>query len=816
MKHLAKRTFISALTLAGFAVLTVWSVNTVSADQSASGGSGGHGGYNDYCTNYCSGFGVGWHYQTLDQLKNWPWDNGTNTGMTDSIRNEILSDCAAAGGFWRLSFERYEKYDGVTPTIVPNQYAGLVSVTSGQTWPYLTSGGGADWDTVMSDWKIADELEVTKTSWPNTSWFCFNPGWREEPDDPGPESGSGDSYFYSTTEATVSGLSDGPTLNVTTSPDGTSDIKFSTDDSSVTINFEHMLYYVSGIDSDPKDTFPNITTNWKVTTSGASYSASGSYTVNAKSSASSQVNSNSVTVPLAKGETKTVCQQIQYNPKYFSFGRNDIGWWEALEGGGWEWYHDYWEYFVESQSGSGISKVCVEITRPNDPTGAGPTSTGTMGSTLMYTGESATIGWSTNGPSYDTRRLAEWQAVVYQVPSVVGYNSMLTTSDPRYRGAGACGRYSGMQYRGCVILHGGSTGYSSHSYGPSDTIAVPDYVGDKYCNTFAYRYEYWYYITGQGWQHYSPPDYWYVYPSACRTIAKKPSTSIWNGSLLTNGSVNTSTSPRHQNPQLGDLAGSKITTYGSWAEYLDVIGGKVNGLGSGASFALGSGFQDVFMNSPLTITNNSSGNLGHSGVSSSTTFHTRLDTFLKDHATSDPGGTIGEWTNIEGTHILRHSGDLNITGNIKLRSNTTYSSIYQLPQVVLIVDGNVNISSNVEQIDAWIIATGTVNTCSNFVKGTTEADAIGFGNNPNPGDVCTHQLVFNGPVIADNLNLQRSFGSDPLIYYTKGTFGSDSERRSSAEVFNYRADNYLWAYAQAGRYHSSYTESYTRELAPRY
>ena len=72
MKHLAKRTFISALTLAGFAVLTVWSVNTVSADQSASGGSGGHGGYNDYCTNYCSGFGVGWHYQTLDQLKTGP------------------------------------------------------------------------------------------------------------------------------------------------------------------------------------------------------------------------------------------------------------------------------------------------------------------------------------------------------------------------------------------------------------------------------------------------------------------------------------------------------------------------------------------------------------------------------------------------------------------------------------------------------------------------------------------------------------------------------------------------------------------------
>lgn len=41
-------------------------------------------------------------------------------------------------------------------------------------------------------------------------------------------------------------------------------------------------------------------------------------------------------------------------------------------------------------------------------------------------------------------------------------------------------------------------------------------------------------------------------------------------------------------------------------------------------------------------------------------------------------------------------------------------------------------------------------------------------------------------------------------------------KQSPAEVFNLRMDNYLWAYAQAGRYDSSYTESYSRELAPRY
>ena len=70
--------------------------------------------------------------------------------------------------------------------------------------------------------------------------------------------------------------------------------------------------------------------------------------------------------------------------------------------------------------------------------------------------------------------------------------------------------------------------------------------------------------------------------------------------------------------------------------------------------------------------------------------------------------------------------------------------------------------------------------------------------------------------MAKRLTLNRSFGSDPGITDRQGTFGAASDRQTPAEVFNYRADAYLWAYAQAGRYDSSYTETYTRELAPRY
>lgn len=641
--------------------------------------------------------------------------------------------------------------------------------------------------------------------------------------EPEPEYGSGDAYFESETKATVSGLSDGPTMSTTSPRDGYSELKFSTDDDYVNIDFSHTMFYINNGSYDAKDTFPTVSTNWTVSTSGSGsngYSTSGTYSTYGKNSSSSQVNSNTVRISLSPGETKEVCQSINYRPKYISFGRIEhekrIGRWPNYR-----WVHDYWEYFESGSSGSNYSKVCVEVTRPADPTGS-PMSSGTMNNTLMYTGETAEIGWSVSGTSYPTRRLAQWEAIVYQVPVTVGYRNDITEGGSRYRGGGTCAYYNGKsstRYCGVFNSQSGSTGYGDtmayhHATSPpAFNVAVPDYVGDKYCNSFGYRYEYWYYTTEQGWQRYPSSDYWYIYNSTCRTIAKKPSMATWNNSILTNGGVQTSISPRHVPANMGDLASKSRTLYGSWTEYLNVIGGTVDGLTSGAALALGSSYQEVYSNSPLTIANNTT-NLGSSGVQSSTALRTRLDTYLKNQGATDPGDTIGGsgWTDRTGTSIYHRQGDLNITGNITLSAGN-YDNIYQLPQIVIFVDGNVNISSNVTQIDAWIIASSssTINTCSDFQVGVTEADAVGRSSN-----TCTNQLVFNGPVMAGRLALNRSFGSDPLISYRKGTFGANSDRQTPAEVFNYRADAYLWAYAQAGRYESSYTETYTRELAPRY
>lgn len=836
-----KRTIFLALILGCFGVLFVGSANLAMA---AIGGSGGHGSYNPYCTNYCTSWGAGWHWQDIDTFMSWPWDDGTNTGAEPAIKQQIYDTCKDVGGVYRLSFEYYNQHSDGSITLVPGQFAGLVSPDWGV--PYEDRAGVPEGTVKEAFLKAKYIYQVADTDWDETAWFCYSDELEEKPD-PEPEPGSGDANFYSTSTATVSGLSDGPNMSVTTDPDGSSEIKFSTDDASVNINFSHTISYVNNSSYASRDTFPNVSTSWNIKTdSGNGYATSGSYSTNAKSSASSNVNSNTVTVALAPGEKKTVCQYIQYNPKYYSFGRNDIGWWvyptveEPEEGEGPVapdppyWHHDYYEYYTESQSGSGVSKVCVEITRPENPGGTGATSTGLMNSTLMYAGESAdSIGWNLNGHTYPTRRISEWQAIVYQAPSNQAYYDGITDGSSRYYGSGACAYYNGKSNNSyCDIFSSardasgkspGSTGFNendnrTHSVKSQHNVVVPDQVGDKYCNSFAYRYEYWYYVTGQGWQHYPSSDYWYVYPAACRTIAKKPSTSIWNNSLLTSGGVRTTLSPRYNTAVMGTVSSgsSNVTTYGSWAEYLDVIGGKVNGLTSGASLALGSSKSGgVYSLSPLTIANSTT-NLGYSGISSSTTLRTRLETYLKDDA-SEIGETIGGagWENITDTRILRRTGDLRITGNITLNANSPYSDIYSLPQVVLFVDGNVEISSEVERIDAWIIATGTVDTCSEFVVGGssnrgTEADTIYQASS-----YCAKQLVINGPVITNSLELNRSFGSDPLVG-RRGTFGANSRRETPAEVFNYRADNYLWSYAQAGRYHSSYTESYTRELAPRY
>ena len=209
---------------------------------------------------------------------------------------------------------------------------------------------------------------------------------------------------------------------------------------------------------------------------------------------------------------------------------------------------------------------------------------------------------------------------------------------------------------------------------------------------------------------------------------------------------------------------------------------------------------------------------------------------------------LGDGIN-DNTLVIVVTGTLTINGNICLGSSgscnsdatqlinysygTSTDAPAKLPQV-LIFANNINIAENVTRVDAWLLAPdGTINTCAghntdNLVAFDAKHKYTNFGGN------CDKTLVVNGPVYAHHMELLRTGGSnhgtglsltpgiisDPRyrsLGSTRNQSGTDALRGSSApaEIFNLRADTYIWAYNQAQRY-SEAVVTYTRELAPRY
>lgn len=797
----------------------------VGATATVFGAAGNEGGVNggscapsSYTGTYWDTcYGATWRYYTTSS-------NSVHIPGNSNVTGGTVTGCAEAGGYYRLALEKYYVKNGVAQYSLGAQY-GLVQANKVSPYGSYTFNSSVS-PYSMSEAKQAFDLAVERgqnngLSWPNVSWFCSS-GDIEEPDDPDPEynHGSGDAHFYAKSTISIpSQNGDVSAHSQTTSNDGTTTIKLSTDGSSFTANFSHTLYYVNDSSYASNDVFDNVSTSWSVSDSGAS----GTYSKNGKSNGNSNVATSSQTVTLSPGETKTLCSQISYNPKYITFYKEDIqkqvhDYYHSYTNGGghwhWKWVHDYYHFQPNGSSGRENAKACVQVTRPSDPTGPGANTNANTSNKIFYAGEDGTVGWEASATGYNVRRVTQGQGIVYQVPVNVNYYSGITTGSTRYRGSNVCQYYQGKSNTSyCASMVSDSwSGNGNRSINTSKGVVIPDQVGSKYCNAYGYKIEYWYaYNSGSGdsWHHDSSRDYWYVYDSDCRAIAKKPSASIWNGSLQTNGGVKTSTSYRFDNPVMGaeSSSGGNRTLYGSWSEFMNVVAGQVDGTASGAKLYHGSSSRDLASNSPLTISNNNSSSIGYSGVTGNSAFRTRTGTYLAEQARTI-GNTLGAQINLRGTQIWKANGTLTITGDITLAPGP-YSSIYDIPRVIIFAD-DVNIASDVTRIDAWIIANGTVNTCSDFQARTTQADTTSVWSS-----ACAKQLVFNGPVVANKLALNRSFGSDALVTRTD-IFGNRSAKYSSAEVFNYRADDYLWAYAQAGRYDSSYTEAYTRELPPRY
>lgn len=807
----------------------------------------------------CTSWGITWVKQPLDEFL----QSSERVGLTSQQKQDMINATAGMADpyVYRLAYVDYANGGkiqlGSVSGLISNDRADRNNAV--YVDPSSIPGGmSAAEAQALFEYALSIGVDM-QYNWDQLAIFAFDEAWTDCGTDSSciqqkieqkiteqTENGDGSSamaYFQSKTIIDVgNGIPEGPQDS---GWDGHVAIEFSTDEPSVTVNFTHTIeYQPNGFSLGGKDKFTtkdsagdisagsgktdvadtvNNYTPYSITTGGG-----GTFGIFTTSSGTSTYGTAPQTVSLSPGETKTVCSYINYSNKFANMKSKkhiEVHYKAAdpatnspavPEDSHYDWY-------LNNYSGSGSSGACATITRPADPSGepVNPNSSGSTTSDIMFAGETTQLEWDLHGNTYDVRRLMERQITAHLVDVLPGRSGRFFDTTPRsasspynhYSGANIAARHNFGE-------EGANLDNSPDTYSKAFGVVVPDYVGYKYCHTGGYRYESWYAINGN-WKHDTRTDknyrnYWYVYSASCRTIAKKPTVAIWNGSILTAGGVTTSTSPRFDNAVMGAKVGEggSRTLYGSWVEYLAAVGKNVNYFTSGSSLAIGSknlsAPQSIPLstgNSPLTIANKD--RLGSSGIYNNSTYRTRLTTFLENQATPLTSDTLGAMNNVSNTQILTHNGDLKITGNITTNPGA-YNSIYHVPQVVIFVHGNLEIASDVTRIDAWLIIDGKINTCSDFTYGSTEADAVNRLR-----DTCNKQLVFNGPVLANGLTLNRSFGSDPLVTRT-GTFGAPPAKYNAGEIFNLRMDTYLWAYAQAGRYASSYTESYSRELAPRY
>jgi hypothetical protein len=320
-------------------------------------------------------------------------------------------------------------------------------------------------------------------------------------------------------------------------------------------------------------------------------------------------------------------------------------------------------------------------------------------------------------------------------------------------------------------------------------------VGTKICFTLSVRP---YSQTSSNWRHSAP---------VCITVSRQPKLQVWGSDVRSRGKIETGTTII--------TSGGSDKLFGSWVEY----GGFSTGANSG--FASGSGLNNGNVNTAadawnkLTFANvDTRGNDNYGGftlpplpnlsaqfmgpatgtmradIGSLGSGTYRMNNFTITGGAIDNGKTI----------IIIATGTVTINGNITYKGNGssgTFNSVGDLPQVIIIAN-TINITNTTEQINAWLLTTGSsgsINTCWAANRAVTAALN---------STVCDKQLTVNGPVVTEHLHLRRTAGSE-----------NAAEAGKPAEVFNLRPDAYLWAQARASQSGKVQTV-YSVELPPRF
>ena len=332
---------------------------------------------------------------------------------------------------------------------------------------------------------------------------------------------------------------------------------------------------------------------------------------------------------------------------------------------------------------------------------------------------------------------------------------------------------------------------STDSLGPKDST-VNEEMGSKIC-----------FATSVSTPTTLPNPKWRHSKLSCVTVGKQPKVHIWGGDLRVGGKIDTS------NTNISE-GGSRW--FGSWSEYGTFIGGSnvnVGGrFGSGAVLANGSTPVGQLGTNPLTFANtNGNDYIGQYGtldindslasslVQINLPTGSSLSTLASGKYKSTGNLTIQGTVQLGNTVVIDATGyKVTIAGDINYAVGAT--SIDQLPQLIIKAKEFV-INDNVKTVDAWLLGatsgSGTFKTCSTPQSSITS-------------NTCADQLKINGSSSTSQLSLYRTAGSDKA---------ESAELIKPAEIFNLRADAYLWRYSQASKTFAPQTVQVT-ELPPRY
>lgn len=243
--------------------------------------------------------------------------------------------------------------------------------------------------------------------------------------------------------------------------------------------------------------------------------------------------------------------------------------------------------------------------------------------------------------------------------------------------------------------------------------------------------------------------------------------------------------------------------YGSWGEYAVLSNGANIGMGSGNGLNGGipaATGQESWK--PLTFASGASQFGGIYGNFGGVTVPAPL--VNRDGEVTGPP-SIGSLAGLERKKIYRIPGTLRITGNLDYGVFGPFNDIADIPRIVLVAD-DIIIDPGVTNIDPWLVAIGAggqpgkISTCST-VTGWSMSGAALYGAQSGAGGICTQQLRFNGPVLANKVYLYRTF---------------DNRNGDPAEIFNLRADAYLSALSGGGTTKPVATTDFTTELPPRF